>query len=619
MNGFNRFDPKYVSIGPKALRESSFANVTNVNKCATLRHGGRYGGSLSGSFDRGPNPVLKKAPPPSVATVSKEFNVAAISEQPSKTPASATNSITFSANTLGGAPNRSNASLAGVVGSGFGSGYETDSGATKPHRKSAFKQPSNEALNTKRDPNMYEPAASHGHNVVIQHPSVYSIDTATYRAPMKTPQKQQQQQQQLLQQQLTQQQQQQQIQQLQQQIQQQQLQQQQLQQQQQLHQLQQMQQQQQHLPPHGHNQLQPALPAKQSRSPKVSIVHQPLPEIPTAKPAEVAQIRNIQQPLSAANLDNYRSLQKTALVNAGLTTSSSLKSSHSSQTRSAPPKQASAPPSSKPTIPLPPKILPPMLPPKNRSRDHSDGTATISRKNNNSYAHHYQSQSSGTSTLPSQSKSHASQRASIGASSAAQQQAAANATYSTFGYDSYHIERDPRKYSLDRDAGRQMVAAAAAAAAASHPYPNAMSYEAQCQRPSASQRQQSYQTMPHKAKEMSAMRERDRDRDRSGHHHSSSGAATAATAAAASRQYGHPPGMSAGSGRRYAADDAGPAQHSHRQQPTAVMFNRHGGMHGLDPSDLAGEPRPHYPQSILRKHSVDPPFYTNDMYSVTEL
>lgn len=42
---FNRFDPKYVSIGPKTPQLS----LTN-SKCATLKHTGRFGGSLS------PNP-----------------------------------------------------------------------------------------------------------------------------------------------------------------------------------------------------------------------------------------------------------------------------------------------------------------------------------------------------------------------------------------------------------------------------------------------------------------------------------------------------------------------------------------------------------------------------------
>lgn len=69
LHGFNRFDPKYISIGPKASRESSLA--ANLNKCATLRHAGRYGGGLT---DRKLIPVLKKASPPSIATVLREFN-----------------------------------------------------------------------------------------------------------------------------------------------------------------------------------------------------------------------------------------------------------------------------------------------------------------------------------------------------------------------------------------------------------------------------------------------------------------------------------------------------------------------------------------------------------------
>lgn len=76
LNGFNRFDPKYISIGPKQLRESSFSAASAAaNKCATLRHGGRYGGGLGGSVDKGagPTPQLKKAQPPSVSTVSKEY------------------------------------------------------------------------------------------------------------------------------------------------------------------------------------------------------------------------------------------------------------------------------------------------------------------------------------------------------------------------------------------------------------------------------------------------------------------------------------------------------------------------------------------------------------------
>lgn len=184
LNGFNRFDPKYVSIGPKALRESTFAS-TNLNKCATLRHGGRYGGSLSSSFDRGTNPVLKKATPPSVATVSKEFNATTTTttfSAPPQTVSTATNTSTF-VNTAYNS--RSNTSLAGV-GSGFASGYETDSGSTVPYRRSAMKQISNDSSSTfKREPTPIENRPP----VETPQASVYSIDAAaTYRSSAKTPQ-----------------------------------------------------------------------------------------------------------------------------------------------------------------------------------------------------------------------------------------------------------------------------------------------------------------------------------------------------------------------------------------------------------------------------------------------
>ena len=75
-NGFNRFDPKYISIGPKAVRGSNNLNVVAAtsNKCATLRHVGRYGGSLktsSGGLATSPN--LRSAKIPSIATVSKDY------------------------------------------------------------------------------------------------------------------------------------------------------------------------------------------------------------------------------------------------------------------------------------------------------------------------------------------------------------------------------------------------------------------------------------------------------------------------------------------------------------------------------------------------------------------
>lgn len=78
-NGFNRFDPKYISIGPKATRNPLGSAQSSVNKCATLRHGGRYGNSASkfSSLKGGPQvPVVigyKNPQPPSVATVCNEF------------------------------------------------------------------------------------------------------------------------------------------------------------------------------------------------------------------------------------------------------------------------------------------------------------------------------------------------------------------------------------------------------------------------------------------------------------------------------------------------------------------------------------------------------------------
>ncbi|XP_020715722.1 probable serine/threonine-protein kinase yakA [Ceratitis capitata] len=72
-NSFNRFDPKYISIGPKAVRGNNNLNIVaaaTANKCATLRHVGRYGGSLKGAS---PSPNLRSAKTPSIATVSKDY------------------------------------------------------------------------------------------------------------------------------------------------------------------------------------------------------------------------------------------------------------------------------------------------------------------------------------------------------------------------------------------------------------------------------------------------------------------------------------------------------------------------------------------------------------------
>lgn len=79
-NGFNRFDPKYISIGPKAVRGNNNLNVVaaaTANKCATLRHVGRYGGSLKTNSGIGgglaTSPNLRSAKIPSIATVSTDY------------------------------------------------------------------------------------------------------------------------------------------------------------------------------------------------------------------------------------------------------------------------------------------------------------------------------------------------------------------------------------------------------------------------------------------------------------------------------------------------------------------------------------------------------------------
>lgn len=134
------------------MREASFAS-TNLNKCATLRHGGRYGGSLT---DRGMNPVLKKASPPSVTTLSKECNVSNINSTTS------TNN-----NNIKTIYNGSN----GGSGSGFVSGYETDGGTNFSYKRSAFKQPKNDEQGN----------IPHSH-----HEPIYSIEPPPYPAPSKS-------------------------------------------------------------------------------------------------------------------------------------------------------------------------------------------------------------------------------------------------------------------------------------------------------------------------------------------------------------------------------------------------------------------------------------------------
>lgn len=136
------------------MREASFAS-TNLNKCATLRHGGRYGGSLT---DRGMNPVLKKASTPSVTTLSKECNVSNINST------NATNN-----NNIKTIYNVSN----GGSGKGFVSGYETDGGTNLSYKRSAFKQPKND---------------EQGNIPHTHHGPIYSIEPPPYPASTKSAQ-----------------------------------------------------------------------------------------------------------------------------------------------------------------------------------------------------------------------------------------------------------------------------------------------------------------------------------------------------------------------------------------------------------------------------------------------
>lgn len=167
LNGFNRFDPKYISIGPKALRESIYG-PTNINKCATLRHGGRYGGSL---IERGSNPVLKKASPPSVATVSKEFNVT------DSMPANTLRTV-IDNNSMRNKYDGSNASLIGVSNSAFASEYETN-GTNLLYERSEPAQQMMKPIKTNE--------ISSVNNRSTQ-PAVYSINAPSYQTLTKVPQ-----------------------------------------------------------------------------------------------------------------------------------------------------------------------------------------------------------------------------------------------------------------------------------------------------------------------------------------------------------------------------------------------------------------------------------------------
>lgn len=150
LNGFNRFDPKYISIGPKAFSES-FQKSGNQTKCATLRHGGRYGGSLT---ERRVYPVLKKASPPSVKTIPKKSDSRATVE----------NEMYASSNTLIGVSRD-------LV---FDYNYEKNTGGNFLYRRPEQKQA-----------NLNENNKIEISNLVTQPTTVYSIDATSFQTVLK--------------------------------------------------------------------------------------------------------------------------------------------------------------------------------------------------------------------------------------------------------------------------------------------------------------------------------------------------------------------------------------------------------------------------------------------------
>ncbi|XP_055305615.1 uncharacterized protein LOC129570155 [Sitodiplosis mosellana] len=280
------------------------------------------------------NPVLKKASPPSVTTVSKECNVSNMNST------SATNN-----NNIKTIYNGSNNSLT-VGGSGFVSGYETDGGTNISYKRSAFKQPKND---------------EQGNIAHTHHGPIYSIEPPPYPASIKPAQITRPQQTTIS------------------------------------------------SLSTKNFQAQPVLPVKQLNSraasgpEKISIITQPLPEIP---PKTMQNQRN-QQPLSASNLTKYRSM-KAMPENIDVSASSK----HFNDNHGRIVVKSSAPLHDQP----------PMLPPKNRNK--------VGSKQSISKQPHMQP---GTKTFPQLQKS------SKIASDKKQQ-----TTYSTFGYD--HSARDLKKY-----------------------------------------------------------------------------------------------------------------------------------------------------------------------------
>lgn len=272
-NGFNRFDPKYVSIGPKAVRTTSSGGgqqqqgqSASVNKCATLRHGGRYGGSLtagigssSGRRETSPSPLLKNVQQPMVTPQFKQ------QQQQLQQPLQQQHMQLQDAK-----PERQQKLNISTVSKEYQ--QQSYSCATLPYKKpSGFSEPS--ANNTPTTTSILKKESNLDSNK--QHhqpqPTVYSIDTSHHhQQPPPPPQPQPQ-----------------------------------------TH----------HRSLSSTNQLyhetgagsafaspppSSAASTATTRS-NVSIINQPLPEIPTAAQQ---QHKNNQQPLCAATLNQYRSLQR---------------------------------------------------------------------------------------------------------------------------------------------------------------------------------------------------------------------------------------------------------------------------------------------------------------------
>lgn len=396
MNGFNRFDPKYISIGPKGLRDSHLTAAA-ASKCATLRHGGRYGGSLNvdksaGVAGTGASPNLKKPPPPpSVATVSKEYS------QQSTLQSIGNNSNVINNNSQQQQQQRYN---------------NIPATSTLPYKKSALKFTDSTSSSSKNEmesqSNLRPKLPPH------QYPQQQSPQPPQHH----------QQQQQLLHQQL----------------------------QQHHQQLQQQAQPQSYvfsIDTISTNTRPPVQPPPQSQpqyhtldkhaasTKSISIVNQPLPDIPLSaqtsnKPTDTSS-RNLHQPLSAANLNQHRSLQRP---------------NKSNQNRAQPVKMSNTntlgPNNTKsqmPAVPLkqnaaggqvPPKILPPMLPPKNRHKDDPNSN----RNRQQQQQSHNQQQQQQSHQQPQQQQQSRQQNTLPSSKSQSFIQARNHlSTHSTFGYD----------------------------------------------------------------------------------------------------------------------------------------------------------------------------------------